>query len=100
MRVDNVLLASSAVNFMGATVWNSGLNHTAGDTLSIANTTVFTGASALNAIGTAASTCNNWSSTGGTATMGLAGQALVSSAFASNPSMPCSSLGHVYCLQQ
>lgn len=101
VRVDDVRVADTAAGLMSQATWNTGLNRTASNSLPATNQSVWTGASTPNALGTAMSTCNNWTTGAGTiGTAGNADSAVVGTAFGQTPNSSCGTSARIYCLQQ
>ncbi|MFT3925512.1 MAG: hypothetical protein QM778_23435 [Myxococcales bacterium] len=76
-RADNVPLAATAEEFMSADYWDAPLNLPPEQAYQMGNNGVWSGAATLDAVGTTATTCNNWTSSAGTGSTGMAGSSEV-----------------------
>ncbi|MGZ6142670.1 MAG: choice-of-anchor D domain-containing protein [Myxococcales bacterium] len=101
VRVDGVQLAASPAD-LALRKLPAQLDVSAGGQYlgsAVHNAIVWSGSPSAGDVGTAASTCSDWTSTSGNAD--LAGADYVANEwFNAFPATPCSSAAHVYCLQQ
>lgn len=98
-RVDHAVVTPTAVALGTASLWDAPINLQANGTTYHGNTGVWSGAPRVDVAGTAATTCNNWSSNSVLSVIGRAGETNAVEAFG-GLTVSCVSPMHVYCLQQ
>jgi len=99
-RRDGTALASTASGLLSDAFWDSAVIETAAASqTSLFGYNIWTGAASLTTAGTAATTCNNWSSTAGTSTSGRLSRTRVVSLL-TDATSSCSVARHVLCLEE
>ncbi len=101
-RPDHTLMATKASDlaFSSLQYLNASPNSNAANTVWYGQVTIWTGASDLTTIGTAADTCNNWNDPNGGARFGIAGYSHIAEWFGASSGGACNSPMRLVCLEQ
>jgi hypothetical protein len=100
-RVDGARLTASASTTFSASYWDTSPGLSADGSLHFGNLQVWGGAANLASVGTAGSTCNDWTSTTGFGGGGRAGYSWLHGLFAYDAAIACSSIySRLVCMQQ
>jgi hypothetical protein len=99
VRVDEVVMAPTPLQFFTSPYWAAGMNMFAGGGIAVSNSAAFSGASTPSIAGTFGSTCTDWTVNTGVAFGGNTDDANVSVGFG-GLTLSCAMPRPVYCLQQ